>query len=702
MKSATVNEPSAEVEEQGSVPPEREDRKKAIVTLVGMLAFPFLIVTMIYATYVGTMHAPQVKDLPVAVVDSVSAPAGGADLTAALEAVPDDQIAPRSVAGLEEATALLERQEVAAVVVPPTAQGQAAQVYIASAAGASKAQTVQQLVLPVTAGLGWSAEVQETAALPEGDSSGTVVLFAALAMMLSGYVPISIMMMGTPHLLRVRRFLPVLAVWAVSVSTVIWLLLGPLLGGVEGHYLTFLGVGSLTIAAVGLFQLFFAKLAGPVSVLIGMLLLVVFGMTSSNLALPIESMPAFFGFLHHILPLPAAGGALRSAIYFDGAGLTPHLITLVVGLVVGLVLSILVDRKKGDVIPAASKFTDANTPLPALPGGPIRSKRTRYIAAAAFPGSMIILVAGLMGFSMNAPTLSDMPVAVVGASTQIAEQAAAELQSGLGDLVDLQVMSSVQEADAAITSQDVVAAYVLPSADGQGPVLHTASGAGKAQQSAVSAIFTQIAAAQGGTLETDDVAPLSEHDTQGSTSLYLGMAWVMAGFLICAVMRGGAPTLRTVREQLPILAGWAIGMSVWLWFLFAVLIGAIEGNAAALIGIGVLTIFSTSMAASVLTRTVGMAAVPVVVVALILAGVPASGGGMSIYMVPELFRTLHDVLPLPAAVNIVRSLTYLDGTGVGGSLLVIAVWGAVALAINLVIDRWLVRRPINEAPERFM
>lgn len=703
MKSSTID-PVEPVTEQDEAAPDaaaaaRAARKTAIVTMVGMLIFPFLMVTMMYATYVGTMHAPQVKDLGIAVVDIGGS--GGADAVAALRDVPEDQLAPQLVSGLDEALDLLERQDVAAAVVPPTGDGPAT-VYIASAGGASKAQTAQQLVLPATAGLGWAAETEDVAPLPEGDASGTVVLFAAMAMMLAGYVPLSIMMMGTPHLLRVRRFLPVLAGWALALPTVIWLLLGPLVGGVDGHYLAFLGIGSLTITAVGLFQLVFTKLAGPLAVLLGMLLLVVFGMPASNLALPIESMPAFFGFLHHILPLPAAGEALRSILYFDGVGLAPHLVALGLGLVVALVLAIVVDRKKGDVIPAASKFENANTPLPALPGGPVRSKRTRYIAIAAFPASIIIMVAGLMGFSMHAPTISGMPVAVVGQTTAGADEAAAGLQEGLGDVVDLRVYGSVEEADAAVLAQDVVAVYVLPGVEDASALLHTASGAGASQQAAVTAIFSQIAAVQETPLEQTDIAPLSEDDTGGSTSMYLGMAWIMAGFLICAVLRGGAPTMRTMREQGPVLAGWAVGMSVWLWFLFSVLIGAVHGNAGALIGIGALTIFATSMATAVFTRTIGMAAVPVVVVVLMLVGVPASGGGLSLYMVPELFRSLHDVLPLPAAVNVVRSLSYLGGEGVGASVLVIAAWGLIALIVNLIIDRWLTHRPINVPPERFI
>ncbi|GAB2473947.1 ABC transporter permease [Xylanimonas ulmi] len=702
----------AELEQDLTLPSAKRSRRTArgagggrgarIGMLVGVLVFPFVMVSMMYSTYLGTMHAPQVVDLPVAVV-ATSDQTGAASVFAALDAVADDQVAPRMVATVDEARGLLSEQQIAAAIVPPAAEGQPATVYVAGAAGASKSQTAQSLVLPAAAGLGWATQVEDVAPLPDGDATGTVVLFAAMGMMLAGYVPLSIMMMGTPHLLRLRRFLPVLAGWAVIVPTVIWLLLGPLVGGVDGHYLTFLGIGALTVAAVGLMQLFLTKAVGPLGVLLGMLLLVVFGMPASNLALPVESMPGFFGALHHVLPLSAAGEALRSALYFDGVGLAPHLITLAVGLVVGLALSAVLDRKNGDVIPAASKFENSDTPLPALPGGPLRSKRTRYIAAAAFPGTMMVLVVGLMGFSMHAPDVHDLPVAVVGATTEAADQAASGLQGSLGDLVDLRTFDSVAHADQAIESQEVVATFVLPGVDGaQGAQLRTASGAGKTQQQVVSQIFTQITAAQGLALEQVDVAPLTDTDTQGSDSLYVAMAWVMAGFLIAVVLRGGMPQVRTMRRHLPILLGWAVGMSVWLWFLFAVLIDAVHGNAWSLIGIGALTIFAVSLVTSVFTRSIGMAAVPVVVVAMLLAGVPASGGGMSLYMVPDVFRALHDVLPLAAGVDAVRSLTYLGGAGVTQNVLVILAWGAAGLLANGLIERRLLRRPANQAPARFL
>ncbi|MEU9272957.1 hypothetical protein AB0E04_47425, partial [Streptomyces sp. NPDC048251] len=91
------------------------------------------------------------------------------------------------------------------------------------------------------------------------------------------------------------------------------------------------------------------------------------------------------------------------------------------------------------------------------------------------------------------------------------------------------------------------------------------------------------------------------------------------------------------------------------------------------------------------TRTLGIAGViPVLVIAL-LVGVPSSGGGISLYMVPDVFRDLNDVLPLPAAVDIVRATVYFDGTGIAGHLATIVGWGAVCLLLHIGID-WGIAR----------
>lgn len=693
MDSPTSLDPTSESPAVAPAGRPPEDRTMRTIRYVFLFIMPFVMVSMMFASYVGTMHNPHPRNMPVAVVGTGTAAQAAVD---ALDAA-GDAVDARLVATEADARDLLGARDIAGALMVPADGGDEAMVFVATAAGASQSATVQQILVPVAVENAWTVTTQDTAVLPPGDSSGTAVLFAAMGMMLAGYVPLSLMLMAMPHLLSVRRFLPVLAGWAALTSSIIWIILGPVVGAVDGHYLHFLGVGMLTVMGVGITQLLFTKFMGPMAVLLGMAMWVVLGMPASNLALSVNVMPGFFSFLHGVLPLPAAGEALRSILYFDGQGVGGHLLTLALWVLVSLGLCLLKERSSGHTIPGAPDVVDADTPLPALAGGPVRSKRFRYMAAAAFPLSILVLVVGVMSFSMHKPTVNDLPVAVVGATIDQADQVAAGLEEAMGTMLDVRPMTSVEDATAAIRDSIVVAAFVLPQTEGGDAALYTSSAAGPSQQSAARAVFTQVAAGQQMTLVETDVIPLTDTDTMGSNSMYFGMAWIMAGFLMMAVLRGGAPELKRVRQFLPLLAGWAVGMSVWLWFLFDVMIGAVTGHAWEMIGFGALTIFAVSLFAGLFTRTLGLAGIIPAMGVLMMAGVPSSGGGLSLYMVPEIFRQLNAFLPMPAAVEAARSFVYFDGIGVGQNVLVIVIWGVAALLLHLVVDRGVARRDVSQA-----
>ncbi|MFF3373540.1 ABC transporter permease [Streptomyces sp. NPDC002680] len=668
---------------------EADRRKEEIAKKVFIFLIPFLMVTMMYATYMGTMHSPQTRDMPVAVVGSGAVAQSVVD---ELESVRDGAAAPRLVSDRSKALDLLKDRDVAGVLLIPADGSTEATVYTAQAAGASQAGTVKQLLTPVAAGHDWTTRTEDIAPLPSGDSSGTAMLFATIGMIMAGYVPLSAMTGATPQLLALRRFLPLLAGWAVGTSTLIWLILGPIVGALDGNYLKFVGVGLVATSAAALGQLLLVKTLGRLAVVPGMLLWVVFGVPSSNLAMSIHQMPGFFGFLHGVLPMPATGEALRSITYFDGRGVGGHLLTLAIWIVVTLSLSVLIERRKGNVVPGDEPSEDPNAPLPAMAGGPMRSKRFRYFAVAAFPLAILTVVVGLMSASLHQPEVRDMPVVVVGASQDQADQAARGLQDGMGGLLALTTSTSLDKATDQIRDREVVGVYVLPASKDGAATLYTSSAAGASQHSALQAMFQQVATSQHTPLKLTDVEPLTESDSNGSNSMYAAMSWIMSGFLIMAVLRGAAPEIKRLRKLLPMVIGWSIGMGVWLWFLFDVLIGAINGHAPAMIGFGALTIFSIAMFTGVFTRTLGIAGlIPVMVIALMI-GIPASGGGISLYMVPEVFRDLNDVLPLPAAVDVIRATVYFDNSGIGGHLLTIAAWGAVCLLLHLGIDRAIARR----------
>lgn len=667
-------------------PPETPAERKGRMAALFIMAF--LIVTMMYATYMGTMHDPHPRGISVAVIGT------GAQtdrFAGDLSSGSDGGLDVRVVESASEAEDLIADREIAGAIEAPGGNG-VANVYQASAAGAGQASVVANLLGTAAEGEGWIPSPAEVAPLPAGDSSGTMVLFAAMGMMLAGYVPLSGLLAGTPNLLRARTFVPLAVGWGVLTSSLIWLILGPIVGAVEGHYPLFLGVGTLAVSAVGITQLLFTKILGPFAVLLGMMLWVIFGVPASGLAMSVETMPIFFQWLHGVLPLPAAGEAIRAVVYFEGRGLWGHVLTLALWVAVALILVLLRERRSPGPIVGGPAYTAPDAPLAALSGGPRASYRKRLAAVALFPLGIMATVVTLMGLSMHEPTLKGLPVAVVAPQAE-AEAFMAAVEPGLGDAADLRAVASPEEARDLILDQDVAAAYVLPDSSSAEPILLTASGIGASQKTTAVQMFEAVAAESGTELMIDDVAPLTDDDTNGSNSMYVGMAWIMAGFLFFAVLRGGAPDLTRTRQLLPMVTGWSIGISIWFWFLFDVLVGAVNGNALTMIGFGAFTVFTVAWASGVLTRLFGLAALIPVMIVVMLAGVPASGGGLSLYMVPEIFQTLNNLLPLPAAVDIARSEVYLDGNGIGGDLLVLSIWGAVGLALHLfVVDPWLNRK----------
>ncbi len=714
----------------------KSDRKKSIAAVIGSLVFAFIMVIMMTSTYLGTMHAPSPHDMPVAVIGSGSAAEGA---VYALEKAENSPASIRIVDSVAQAEQLLHDREIAGAIALP-ANGSAdrvATVYTASAAGASQASVVKKILTPIALDAGLSVKDSDAAPLPANDSAGMSVLFMAMALMLAGYMPIGLMLTGAPELLTLRRFVPVWAGWSALMSTVVWFIAGPLIGSFSGHTAAILGIGWLTVFSIGLVQLFLSRILGAAAVLVGMLLVVVLGMPASNLAMSVHTMPGFFGFLHGFLPLAGSGEAFRSVLYFGGVGVAGFLWRFVIAAVLAVLVTAGIDlsrrKKKAKAAAAASGSlttvadtsadTSADTvadtvadtaaenpvagdasashtaaaggaPAHAVParkrmiplaGGKPRSTPVRYLMLAIFPFAMVTLMLGFMLSAMHSPTPSGMPIAVVSSNSEQAQQLADGLAQSTGDMFTITTMTDAATASDQVYRGELVGAFVLPNAENPTATLYTSGAAGTGQQMVVQQVAEQVAQQSGTALTQVEVAPLTDTDTNGAVSLYIAMGWVMAAFLGITVLVGGAPWQLRVRKQLPTLAAWSIFMSVTTWLIAGPIVGAYQGPVLPLIGIGALTVFALGLVTSAVARLMGMLSVIPIVTVFMFIGVPASGGGLSTYMEPGLFQTLHDVLPLPAALGAIRSIAYFDGLGLGSFLLTIGIWGVCGLLANLLI-----------------
>ncbi|MEI2774650.1 MAG: hypothetical protein V9G19_01505 [Tetrasphaera sp.] len=102
-----------------------------------------------------------------------------------------------------------------------------------------------------------------------------------------------------------------------------------------------LGILAIAFPVLGLEQRFGTAGLGIMGVILTFL-----ANPLSGLATGPQWLPAFWGQLGQFLPIGAAGTAIRSAVYFGGAGATQAWIVLAGWTLAGLALALIVSRKK--------------------------------------------------------------------------------------------------------------------------------------------------------------------------------------------------------------------------------------------------------------------------------------------------------------------------------------------------------------------
>lgn len=653
-------------------------KAETIGRYVAMFAMPLIMVGMMITGYLGTMHAPTPNNMPIAIVGT-SAQAN--QFIGALVASNPDAVAIRMVGSADDARQLVIDREVSGAV--DITDGTAT-IYTASAAGSSQASVVKAMLVPQVLAEGLTLQAQDLVPLPPTDIAGLGAMFMATALVMAGYLPFSMALSNSPELLRFRRAIPLLAGWAALVAGIVWAVTGPILGVIEGNTLPVLGIAWLGVFSIGSVQLLLTRFLGPMATIAAMLLLTVLGMPASNMSMSVHTMPSFYTFLHSFLPTPAIGEAMRSVLYFDGAGVWPHLMVLIIGGVLALLLTLGVDALKRRRKPNA---TGPKPTIPSLHGGPRpKSRFWRYGALLLFPLGMVIMMNSAMLGAMSSPAPKDMPIAVVGSTIAQAQQAVDGLNEKMPGLFDLRALDSVEEANTQVQGRTVTAAFILPSAAKPVATLVTNQAGGSSAQQVVSTVFGQIAAAQKVELVKHELAPLHSNDTMGSVSMYLAMGWMLAGFMIIIVGSSAAPASRPLRRLVPIVAAWSVFISAVLWLIAAPITGSVDGHFWQLWGVGAIAVFCVAMFSAVIERLIGMLSIIPVIGILMLIGVPASGGGLSVYMEPAIFRVLHDILPMPAAVEAVRSILYFGGDTVAHHLLTFGIWGIGSLILLAIID----------------
>ena len=278
------------------------------------------------------------------------------------------------------------------------------------------------------------------------------------------------------------------------------------------------------------------------------------------------------------------------------------------------------------------------------------------------------------------PTPHDVPVAIVGPPS-----VRAQLDRLAGDPLDARQASSRSDALSQIDDREVYGAY-----DAATNRLFVASAANRATAIALEATFDRVAAAQrGAAVRVTDVKPLPPKDPNGTAAFYAVIAWVFGGY-IAATLIGliGSPRSRSRKRaaaRLGALAAHSIVAGILSVVLLRASFGVFSGHVVALCAIAALTIFASGAATAGLQAALGPAGTGLVILVFVILGNTASGGPFARPLLPGFWSTIGGVLPPGASVDLARSALFFDGARITCSVLVLAGWAALGIALALAL-----------------
>ena len=293
----------------------------AVITLLTAL------LTVLLIAFAWPAARSEPRDVPLAVAGPGPAVAqvkagldqampGGFDVTA----VPDRAAAVQ----------LIQDRDAYGAIVLDSAQPE---VLTASAGGPVVAQLLTQLSTRLSPQS--PAKVTDIVPLPKDDPRGAGLAAGALPLVLGGIIAAG----ALTQLVRSgsRRMIGAVA-FAITGGLALAAVLQYWLGSFEGSYLGNAGVIAMSIAAISLTLLGLEWLLGTAGLALGGALMMLLGNPLSGMTSAPEMLPSGWGALGQLLPPGAAGTALRSVSFFDGAGAARPLVVLTCWLVAGLAL----------------------------------------------------------------------------------------------------------------------------------------------------------------------------------------------------------------------------------------------------------------------------------------------------------------------------------------------------------------------------
>jgi hypothetical protein len=298
--------------------------------LAGLVLGLTAALTLLLVAFAWPPSELRPRDLPVA----VAGPRGAAQqVSAAVDAtLGRGALDVRAVPSRTAAVAAIEDRDVyGAVVMSPSGPG----MLVASAASPVVAQSLTQLGMQLAVRNGTPPRVTDVVPLPTADPHGAVFAAGAFPLVIGGIAVGAVLALALD-----RRRTKAATVLGVSVAA------GLALAAVQqfwfdalgGSYWANAGVYALAIGAMAAVVVGLHQALGRIGLALAAATILLLGNPLSGITSAPELLPSGWSLLGQLLPPGAAGTALRSTAFFDGAGATTSLLVLTGWLVVGLAL----------------------------------------------------------------------------------------------------------------------------------------------------------------------------------------------------------------------------------------------------------------------------------------------------------------------------------------------------------------------------
>jgi hypothetical protein len=307
--------------------------------LIAVILLLTALLTVLLIAFAWPAARSEPRDLPLVVAGPAPAVQ---QVTTGLEQAMPGGFEITAVPDRAAAVQKIEDRDAYGAIVLNSAQPE---VLTASAGGPVVAQLLTQLSSRISPQA--PPKVTDVVPLPKDDPRGTGLAAGALPLVLGGIIAAGaltqLVQSGSRRVIGAVTF-------AITGGLALGAVLQFWLGSFEGSYLGNSGVIAMSIGAISLTLLGLEWLLGTAGLALGSAVMMLLGNPLSGMTSAPEMLPSGWGALGQLLPPGAAGTALRSVSFFDGAGAGRPIVVLACWLAFGLVLCALGAMKSQRVV----------------------------------------------------------------------------------------------------------------------------------------------------------------------------------------------------------------------------------------------------------------------------------------------------------------------------------------------------------------